>query len=202
MMAGRRRAKTYPFPKDLLELNSEEEFEVWFTDVLNRLGFKASRQVQSEDGSSRVDVIAESDKWGTHGIELKYASKVRPRDWSAALSQVARYSRKTFGGFEVDNWAVAVVERPHEEDGRYSVWDARRKQGFREMLQSLGVGTISVTGRIEIVYNNSNPMAKIPVGNIEYDTAVVVAPELRRLVKVDTPETYEYLKNNSPEVRA
>lgn len=201
-MVGKRRAKPYPFPKKLLDLDSEGEFESWFVEVLGRLGFDVSRQVKSKDGSSRVDVIAESDKWGTHGVELKYGPKVRPRDWSAALSQVARYSEKRFDGFEIDNWAVAVVERPHEDDGWYSVWDGRRKQGFRELFQSLGIGTVSVTGRIEIVYNNSNPMVKIPIANIEYDTARVVAPELNRLAKADTSEAHEYLSTNKPEVVA
>ena len=188
--------KAYPYPRRMAEgFNDEQEYADWLAQTLRRFGWSAYREYRSADREARADIVAAHDVWGVIGVECKFSDRTRPRDWAQAYKQARRYEGKMFRGKEVTNWAVAVAQNEGIADtSRDERFDQRTKDsGYREFLNVLDCGVLSHGTRLEFVFNNSNPMTKPPIAEVEHPTGELKSPPLRRLRKCKTDEALEYL---------
>lgn len=199
---GAQHSNTYPYPSELGEaFSDEEEYVGWLVDVFERVGWECNQEVTSDSGECRADIIAHHDKWGNHGIECKYKSELRPRVWAQALQQVERYSETRFNGNKIDNWAIAAFESDQiaEAESQDDYFDLRQGMGisgYREFMNCMGYGILRHQTRVELIYNNSNPMVKIPIAEIEYPSGNLEPPSIRRLRECDTNDALEYVGVN------
>jgi len=189
----------YPYPRSLVgAFNDEEEYVDWLVDTFERFGWDCRTEVPSDSLDSRADIITEHEHWGVFGIECKYKRKLRPRNWANALKQLQRYSNEMFHGEEVANWAIATFESKYVEEAEKQddLFDIRKSQlaaGYREFMNTVGYGVLRHDTRFELIFNNSNPMVKIPVAEIKYPTGQMQPPSVDRLKDCDTEEAEQYL---------
>jgi len=188
----------YPYPRRMENrFDSEEEYADWLAQTLRRFGWVAHREVPSSDGVARADIIAKHGVWGVIGAECKFGERVRPRDWAQAYKQTERYSGKRFRGEVVDNWAVGVTQNDGiantSQDERFEQRQKSRSLGYREFLNTLDCGVLNHHTRLQFVFNNSNPMTKPPIAEVEYPTGKLQAPSPERLEECTTDAAVEYL---------
>lgn len=188
---------TYPYPRRLIRgFDDETEYVDWLADVFERFGWDVLREVLSDSGDSRVDLFVEHDVWGVVGIECKYKSSARPRTWATAIRQLDRYSNEEFAGRTFDNWVLAVIDEAVFEDTE-DLYEARRQEKhdfFREFVNCMGYGLLRNETRMELVFNNSNPMVKVPVADVDSPSGELISPSDRRLERATSVEVLSYLE--------
>lgn len=196
--------EAYPYPSRMTHgFDAESDFRNWIASTLERFGWNAKKEVWSDCRTVRADIITEHEIWGKIGIECKFRDHTTSRDYAQAYKQIREYSQKEFGDERIDNWVAAVGEdymvADSTQDERFERAESINFGGtFREFLNNLNVGTLRLERRLEFVFNNSNPMVKPPIADIEYPTGELTAPPIKRLNECDVYEVHSYLADNSP----
>lgn len=183
---------TYPFPAELQGVESEEDYNDWLSGVFRRFGWDVEQEVQSDDRTARADLIISHDIWGKLGVECKFQNRIRPRNWATALKQVQRYADHQFNGEQLESWAISVAEPVTEEKDEF-MHEFSRALDFREFMNVMDVGVVRMDRRIEIIFNNSNPLVKIPVCDIHHTDGQLYAPAESRLEECVNREAVEYV---------
>jgi len=186
--------EAYPYPIGLVGLSDESEYRDTLSSIFQQFGWVVKKEVTSMCKTSRADLIVSNEKWGTFGIECKYGEKTRPRMWAKALKQAQRYNELDFGEGGIDGWVVTVESELSATDNPFDQREKRQRRGYREFMNVMGIGVLRTDTKLELVFNNSNPMVKIPIAQIEYPTGELLAPSPKRLEDCDTKEAKEYLK--------
>lgn len=196
---------SYPWPSEYYHgFEKESEYSDWLKSIFDKMNWRVRREVTSMTGQARADIIAAHRKWGTFGIECK--PDLRPRNVADAIEKVNRYKEERFRGFSIDGWAIAVARRkcslqgydhewPETDEyyvGRQSSWAAFAAQ----TVNCLGVGWLSHNGGMEIVFNESNPMIKIPVAAVSYPDGDIESYSLSKLQDRDRPQLKAYFDDD------
>jgi len=185
---------SYPWPPALSEgFDNEKKFVKWLRNTLERYGWVVELEVTSKSGSSRADMIITHDRWGRFGVECKHGD--RPRKCGNAIKQIRQYRDEEFGK-PIDAWVACLCPTEYYVDCEDD--HSRKKKNFetgyyRELLNTLNIGIIRLDTRLEIVFNNSNPMVKIPVAEIHYNRNELMAPGLERLQRCSSHPVKEYI---------
>jgi len=196
---------SYPWPRDYYDgFQDESEYSDWLKYVFEKMNWRVRREVTATSGKSRADIIAAHRKWGTFGIECK--PDLRPRNVADAINKISRYAGERFRGFTVDGWCIAVArrktslkaynhDRPVTDDyyvARQGTWQTFASQ----LANCLGIGWLSHSGGMEIVFNESNPMVKIPIADVSYPSGELESFGLSHLQDRDRPQLKKYIDKN------
>lgn len=167
-----------------------DEYKNWLADVFDRYGWESETEVSSDDGSAICDIIVEHDFWGMVGIECKYKDEIEGRTVADALTQVQRYSYCRYNRKKVDNWAIAISERPGVSKYQYNVSSS--------LVNGMNCGVLRTVRKLELKFNNSNPMVNIPIANVSYEDGSLEEVKPRRLEECKTQDALDYLESNHP----
>jgi len=186
-------------------LTEEDEFQEWLAEQFRDAGWDVEREAESDNttpngGRYKADLIIRNDLIGDEpiGIECKYVNSLRSgSSIGRALQQITnRYGPSTFGGEQVDLWAVCPFIKAQIKD---SETDARNRvtnmasvttqQFVREMLCQYGIGFLSPAGSYAVIdFGYSVAHRKVPAFGLRNPV-----PE-RHLKNVDLQKTVEAVR--------
>lgn len=161
--------------RSLPEFDDESEFVSYTASVFREYGWDVDREVTTDCGTGRADLVVQHRECGPIGIESKYVFSTSQAKLSGeALEQIGRYQTCRFDGESIGIWALCPYHGPKWPLQR----DAPQRVRFRFMrglFNSLGIGYVRLYPlEKEIVFERSahgkisvrNPPAAVPY-NIE-----------------------------------
>ena len=117
-----------------MKFNSELDFQNNFAERLERYGWDVRREVWSDCGSGRADVIIEHTSIGRIAFELKMMDGATGKPAAEAVKQLSKYRGLKFDGEPIDLWALAIATSDSVTE--------REKRLVQSMFNDLGFGFI------------------------------------------------------------